>query len=79
MALCVPLDSFFFLIFSPGLFLSLSIGVNIDMYLPGASVGGMVFVFSIVDGSVVVVVVVGVVDVTGFTFLQKLRTKTVMY
>ena len=49
------------------------------MYLPGASVGGMVFVFSIVDGSVVVVVVVGVVDVTGFTFLQKLRTKTVMY
>ena len=68
MALCVP-----------GLFLSLSIGVNIDMYLPGASVGGMVFVFSIVDGSVVVVVVVGVVDVTGFTFLQKLRTKTVMY
>ena len=76
MALCVPLDSFFFLIFSPGLFLSLSIGVNIDMYLPGASVGGMVFVFSIVDGSVVVV---GVVDVTGFTFLQKLRTKTVMY
>ena len=35
--------------------------------------------FSIVDGSVVVVVVVGVVDVTGFTFLQKLRTKTVMY
>ena len=79
MALCVPLDSFFFLIFSPGLFLSLSIGVNIDMYLPGASVGGMVFVFSIVDGSVVVVVVVGVVDVTGFTFLQKLRTKTVMF
>ena len=79
MALCVPLDSFFFLIFSPGLFLSLSIGVNIYMYLPGASVGGMVFVFSIVDGSVVVVVVVGVVDVTGFTFLQKLRTKTVMY
>ena len=79
MALCVPLDSFFFLIFSPGLFLSLSIGVNIDMYLPGASVGGMVFVFSIVDGSVVVVVVVGVVDVTGFTFLQKLRTTTVMY
>ena len=49
------------------------------MYLPGASVGGMVFVFSIVDGSVVVVVVVGVVDVTGFTFLQKLRTKTVIY
>ena len=44
----------------------------IEWHLPGASVGGMVFVFSIVDISVavVVVVVVVVVEVTGFAFLH---------
>ena len=41
----------------------------IECHLPGASVGGMVFVFSIVDISVVVVDVV-VVEVTGFAFLH---------
>ena len=42
----------------------------IECHLPGASVGGMVFVFSIVDISVVVVDVVVVVEVTGFAFLH---------
>jgi len=44
-------------------------GPDSTRHLPGASVGGIVFVFSIVDISVVVVVVV-VVEVTGFAFLQ---------
>ena len=53
----------------------------IECHLPGASVGGMVFVFSIVDISVVVVVVivvVVVVEVTGFAFLH-LPSKRVVY
>ena len=43
-------------------------------YLPGASVGGIVFVFSIVKTSVVVVVGVVVVVVVGFVLLESIAT-----
>ena len=43
-------------------------------YLPGASVGGIVFVFSIVKTSVVVVVGVLVVVVVGFVLLEGIAT-----